>query len=66
MGIPVSIYRKLRLSPSPRGVPYGESLRGAFLVEVLVVSGDPRKSIYKVTVMCKSIQPLDVADGSES
>ena len=37
------------------------------MVEVLVVNGgDPRKYIYKVTVMYKLIQPLDVADGSES
>ena len=37
----------LFLSPSPpQGCPYGESLPGAFLVEVLVVNGDPRKYIY--------------------
>ena len=41
----------LFLSPSPQGCPYGESLRGAFLVEVLVVNGDPRNSIYKVKVI---------------
>ena len=60
-----NIYFTVVPSP-PHGGPYGESPHGVPLVEVLVVSGDPRNSIYKVKVMYNPIQPSDVADGKES